>query len=189
MKRSGPKPSPKSGWRQKCKVADCERTVGRGGSHGMCTAHVSRMRANTNLMEPWRGSLTGGMCPILGCTRTITTKGCCTFHYARRRAGIPDSHPFKKRRIRKERQKGSDGYMMLLIDGKKVLEHRHVMSEKLERPLFSHETVHHKNGVRSDNRPKNLELWSHSHPYGQRVVDKIQWAIAFLKQYGKWPNV
>lgn len=58
------------------------------------------------------------------------------------------------------------------------------MSEYLCRPLFSHENVHHKNGIRDDNRIENLELWSRSQPLGQRVVDKIEFYKKFLEQYG-----
>lgn len=65
-----------------------------------------------------------------------------------------------------------------------ILEHVFVMSEHLGRPLYTHERVHHKNGVRSDNRLENLEIWSHSHPFGQRVEDKINWCIKFLEEYG-----
>lgn len=38
--------------------------------------------------------------------------------------------------------------------------------------------------VRDDNRIENLELWSTSHPAGQRVSDKIEWCIEFLTDYG-----
>jgi hypothetical protein len=65
-----------------------------------------------------------------------------------------------------------------------VQEHVVVMSEMLGRPLLPHENVHHRNGVRDDNRPENLELWSTFQPPGQRVRDKIVWARQILELYG-----
>ena len=64
------------------------------------------------------------------------------------------------------------GYVLMTIeDGRRILQHRHVMEQMLGRTLFDFEKVHHKNGKRSDNEPGNLELWLNGHPAGQRVQD------------------
>ena len=67
-----------------------------------------------------------------------------------------------------------------------VNEHQIVMEGMIGRALRSGENVHHKNGIRNDNRPDNLELWSVAQPYGQRVEDKTVWAIEWLRTYAPW---
>lgn len=65
----------------------------------------------------------------------------------------------------------------------KIQEHTFVMSEYLDRPLDKHESVHHKNGIRHDNRIENLELWSRYQPIGQRVEDLLSWAREIILKY------
>ena len=70
-----------------------------------------------------------------------------------------------------ERFARPNGYVDVVVNGKRVLEHRHVMETMLRRPLVKGESVHHINGKRDDNRPENLELWVMSPRWGIRGKD------------------
>jgi hypothetical protein len=172
-----------------CSVDGCNRDA---KERGLCHGHYQRLRRLGQVQaERPLGRKTEGYCLIETCDRTIYAKRLCAPHYRRQlaagdvRVEQPVRAPASDRHI-------SHGYYVITVPTEmryltggesQALEHRYVMAQVLDRPLWPDESVHHKNGDRLDNRPTNLELWSRWQPRGQRTEDKVAWALELLRRY------
>ncbi len=115
------------------------------------------------------------------CERPIASHGLCWLHWARfSRHGTTDK-PVRTRNPYVD----TTGYVRQYVDGHRQGQyvHRLVMAEMLGRPLAADESVHHRNGIKMDNRPENLELWVAWQPKGARVTDLVEFAREVLRRY------
>jgi hypothetical protein len=161
--------------------------------------HYQRLRTKGDVGGPASTHVpngSSGPCQLVGCTRMAHARGWCQMHYKRWQVegepGAADSSrpTATTRDVNAVRRVDELGYIHIKVPGHTearksqwALEHRVVMSGHLGRKLLRHESVHHLNGVRNDNRLENLELWSSWQPPGQRVEDKVMWARAILDLY------
>lgn len=131
-------------------------------------------------------------CTVPGCDREQVGRGWCDGHYSRWRTkgDLLVDVPLKSYDKNRDFYISKEGYRYIKAPDHPnanqngwVLEHRKIMSDNLSRPLTDVETVHHKNGVRVDNRVENLELRNGQHGAGQTVEDKVEYAIQILSEY------
>lgn len=183
--------SPTAGERARvCSVEGCGRAV---EARGWCHGHYLRWRRNGDVQPhiPLGRRRQPESCVIDGCDRGSHTQGLCRTHYKRL---LKHGDPLGDVPVRVVTGEGwlSHGYWNVpvppeerhLTNGEtQVGEHRLVMARHLGRALYPDEVVHHINGNRTDNRLENLELWSTAHPKGQRVDDKIEFALRLLQRY------
>lgn len=177
---------------KKCSIEGCGSNARK---LGWCEFHYDRNRRTGDPLGggPRRLSPNSlGACQIVGCGKKAIAVHLCVAHYAKlKKFGNPLGGTIQDGRS-KEWHPNKDGYVFRFDPGsphaggnKLVYRHRFVMGELLGRPLRANESVHHKNGKRSDNRPQNLELWVKSQPAGQRVQDLVKWAREILQEYEK----
>ncbi len=173
-----------------CKMENCDSPVYENARKiGLCRAHYRRQQrtGSPEGLNQYDARRTEKVCEVPGCATgaKYMARGLCASHYMRLRktgeygpVGQMHASPGEGRSI-------SDGYVRVAAEagGRPVFEHRQVMEAQLGRKLLPGESVHHINGVRDDNRPENLELWSSAQPAGQRLVDKLAWARELLTQY------
>ena len=165
-----------------CDVETCERPV---ASRGWCAPHYGRWfkRGDIQADVPIEARMKcGPACSVDGCERPVSGRGWCEAHYQRwsTHGDVLADKPFRRVRGTGTIQRG---YISMNVGGRTRLGHRIVMEQMLGRALLPGENVHHKNGIRDDNRPKNLELWVKSQPHGQRVSDMVAWAKEILARY------
>lgn len=168
-----------------CKTCHVEKPVdrfykhkrGRLGVDGSCKECVQRKAR----MQP--------PCKIDGCEKPSKTKGWCQTHYYRWYVhGDPTvvNHASGERSwnwnggrvvdtkgyVRVKVNEDDDMFCMARKMGGTyyIDEHRLVMAREIGRPLDSHETVHHINNNKSDNRIENLQLRSSAHGTGAVAI-------------------
>lgn len=180
--------------RPDCAVDGCDNPA---KSRSWCHAHYQRWRRYGDV-QPDRPLRVAGTCSVEFCDRKLHASGLCGTHYRRlrTRGSTEDATPVGQlpRPSPKRTSKGwiTAGYRYVPVaEDERILaggalylaEHRLVMARHLSRPLREDESVHHRNGDRLDNALANLELWSTAQPAGQRVSDKVVWAVALLSRY------
>lgn len=199
---------------EKCKIEGCVRG---SHSRGYCSTHYTRENRKGFPLEPRcreceRPESHNGLCKVHHievtrggvkkkcgygeCTRGMKYGGMCGVHYSRRIKGHDMDAPTYAEQplgvwvVSKYRNQGYVWCYRRNEDGTTDSRHEHrvVMEEHLGREISASENVHHRNGVRDDNRLENLELWSTAQPAGQRVREKLEFYLDFIQRYGNDPS-
>lgn len=122
-------------------------------------------------------------CVVPDCDRAGSLKEMCHAHYVRERDKKSLCPPIRQYKQGNGEWITGQGYVIKATSGGPMRKHRFVIEQHIGRSLRKYETVHHINGDRADNRIENLELFSSSHPPGQRIRDKLKHAKEIIALY------
>ena len=170
-----------------CQVDTCES---KHDSHGYCGLHMAKFRRHGSAIGPYKPKVMAKLCAVEGCEYMARRYGHCSTHYKwKQRTGDASVRPPKAEWFKRSPKNKKAKYKYVSVKNHPILgtgqfmEHRVVMTDYLGRKLLSSENVHHINGDGMDNRLENLELWIVWQPPGQRLEDKVDWAMELLRQY------
>jgi hypothetical protein len=157
-----------------CTWPGCGR---RHSSKGLCGMHYRRQKTGKNMNGPAK---IFRFCEWPGCDRKHKARGLCEMHLDRHLRGLDMDAPLRNTIISQKPDR--KGYLNTKRKGKSVKQHRLIWEQHYGRELQPFENIHHKNGIRHDNRIENLELWTKPQPCGQRPEDLVSWVVEHYRE-------